>query len=100
MLTSSSLPDLDPGLESVNGFSKPLESLDSQLDLLEEKAENAGEAGDAGAGDSSRKGFVLPLVGGNNLSGDCSERKGLFECRDLVSDLDCPDKSVVDRSSG
>ena len=100
VLTSSSLPSLEPGLESANGLSKPLESFDSQLDLLEEKPEKPGEAGDAGAGDSSRNCFVLPLAGGTNLSGDCSETNGLFEFRGLVSDLDCPDKSVVDRSSG
>ena len=100
VLSSSSLPALELGLESANGLSKPRESVDSQLDLLEEKAENAGEAGDAGAGDSSRKGFVLPLEGGTNLSGDCSVRNRLFELRGLVSDLDWPDRSVVDRSSG
>lgn len=97
---SSSLPSLEPGLESANGLSRPLELLDSQLDLLEEKFENEGEAGTEGAGDSSRKGFVLPLDGGTSLSGDCSVRNGLLEFRGLVRDLDWPEKSVVDRSSG
>lgn len=102
MLTSSSLPALESGLESANGLSKPLESLDSQLDLREENEEKAGEAGDAG--DSSRNGFGFPLEGGTNLSGDCSERNGVLEfCLEfdgLVNDLDWPDTSVLDRSSG
>lgn len=40
---SSSLPALDTGRESANGFSNPLESFDSQLDLLDEKLEEAGD---------------------------------------------------------
>ena len=74
VFTSSSLPALEVGRESANGLSNPLESLDSQLDLLDDAFENAGEPGDLGPPkESSRKGFGLFKEGGTNRSGDWSE---------------------------
>lgn len=74
MFTSSSLPALETGRESAKGLSKPRESLDSQLVLLDEKFENAGDAGDAG--ESSLKGFDRLDGGGTNRSVDRSGWKG------------------------